>query len=175
MILILYSVYRQLISERALGEFDELIMKSTNIDDTLVELYNQSKFKKHVYDYIESKKFITENENEIIINNKSNVFLIKITKSWIEYKDFFKNRTLGYDNILNIEDSYISNGKGILKWIIINLKEPKVSNVSKIDSSFSWKKVFIPWENWSSLPIRRKQLVYKINKFLEKNSIKLAS
>ena len=164
-----------MICERALSEFDELIMKSINIDDTLVDLYNQSKFKKHVYDYIEYKKFIRENDNEIIVNNRSNVFLIKITKSWIEYKDFFKNRTLDYDNILSIEDSYISNWKSSLRWIVINLDDSKVWKTHKLDSSFSWKKVFIPWENWSGLPIRRKQLVHKINKFLEKNSIKLAS
>jgi hypothetical protein len=55
-------------------------MKSNDIENTLIELYNFNKYKEHIYEYKENQKYIKENDKEIIIYNKSNVFLIKITK-----------------------------------------------------------------------------------------------
>jgi hypothetical protein len=81
MILVLFAVYRELLLEKRGNEFDELIMKSNRIEDKLLELYNNKKYKKHVFEYNENQKYINENDNEIIITNKSNIFLLKITKT----------------------------------------------------------------------------------------------
>jgi hypothetical protein len=83
---------------------------------------------------------------------------------------------LTYDNIISVSDSSMSIWKGSLTWIIINIKDSPNQKKSKLfDKVFFWKKVFIPWENWKTLPIRRKFILYKIHKFIEKNNIKLAS
>ncbi len=175
-IIILFSVHEKFLSKKIWLKFDELIMKSNNIDHTLLKLYNKNKYKKYVYEYKANQKYITENDDEIIIDDKNNKFLIKVTKNWIEHKDFFKQEKLKYKNILNIQDSFILAWKLKISWISINLKDSKYWKKSKVFSSiFFWKKVFIPWENWKSLPIRKKFLIYKINKFIEKNKIKLGA
>jgi len=176
MMLILFSVYKEIKSEKTWIEFDEIIMKSNDIENTLLELYNFNKYKEHIYEYKENQKYIKENDKEIIIYNKNNIFLIKITKKGIEYKDFFKSKVLSYDNIICVCDSTVSIWKWSLTWIIINTKDSENWKKTKLfNNIFSWKKIFIPWENWKTLPIRRKFLIYKINKFIEKNNIKLAS
>lgn len=169
---IVFVFYKEWSYHKDSEEFDDLLITSWNIDYKLSELINDKKYWKYVKEYEANKKYVVEKNNELSIYSKSkNDLLLKVTVNTINYKAFSKYNEIDLHNLISIDDDFISYWKESIYWFIFYLKEEIFYDNEFYSEIISWKEKFLPWTNWSNLPIRRKMLLFRIKKFFEKNSI----
>jgi len=177
-VLILLVFIREWIYYKNAIKFDELLLKSTDIEKTLFTLSIDKKYKKYVDEYNKNKEYIIENDKELIILNKSFInkgsYLIKICKDEIDYNINLFHNNIKIDNIdyIFIDECNVPN-YWYIKWFSIKVKEIVWGNINKIISVMNWNNFFVAWEDWSNLPIRRKILLFRIKSFFKKHNINI--
>jgi len=105
-IYIIFVFYKEWSYYKKWLDFDNLLIRSENINNTLIELTSERKYWKYVKEYEDNKKYIIENDKEFIVISKKwnwNI-LFKLTKEYVELNYFWKVLKIYIDNITNIDE-----------------------------------------------------------------------